>query len=417
MATPTLHTQVVGTNVTSVSFTNTTDVSVGDLLIVVWGASAHASTAITATATSGATTVATLQQDAKVEDPSNGPARDLYVFSGIVTTAPTSAVTITLTNAPGTGTRRLFVQSVSPGAGQRWMPTRPDRSGTVTGTAGGNPWTIGWGANATSNKAKYAVAAVQFAATQNPTIDPGDGTARTPTYPGASALFQILTIGYGTGTTLSTATSASISAGAASSHAAVVALYLAGIDSRANNASGASAKFSVTRRISARGNAAAKGTGAGQKTIGLRTASGRANAAAKASAIPHPKTASGRANAAAAAYMQDPYVIHTASGRANAAGRGAAHGLHGTNASGRANVAANAVGVGKHIVPITASGRANAAAKGTAHMFAPYHPTFLADFTNTLILANGSSSTVVADVGITITHVADDGHTTTLESQ
>ena len=157
--------------------------------------------------------------------------------------------------------------------------------------------------------------------------------------------------------------------------------------------------------------------GAGQKTIGLRTASGRANAAAKASAIPHPKTASGRANAAAAAYMQDPYVIHTASGRANSAAKGTGHGTHGNKSSGRGNAAATATAVGNHIIPITASGRANAAARASAHMYAPYHPAFLADFTNTLILDDGASSTVITDVGITITHVADDGHTTTLESQ
>lgn len=416
MATPTLHTQVVGSAVTSVSFANATDVAAGDLLVVVWGSTVKAAGAITATATanSGAQTVATLTADLNADDGS----RQIYVFSGIVTATPSTAVTITLTGAATSGTRRLFVQSVAPGTGQRWSSTRPSRSGSATGTAGGNPWTIPWGTAGASSQPEYALAITQFSSTQTPTIDPGDGTARTPTYPGVSAVFHILTIGYN-GSTLQNATNASISQGSASSHAAGLVLYVTAdpTQARGNAAAKGSATFKIIRKASGRGNAAAKAIGPGIKYTGVRTASGRANAAAKGSAIPKPKTASGRANNAATAWGEDPVIIHGAGGRANAAAKGTGRGAHGSKSSGRGNAAAKATAVGKHIIPIVASGRANAAAKATGHMYAPYHPAFLADFTNTLILDDGASSTVITDVGITITHVADDGHTTTLESQ
>lgn len=360
MATPSLHTQVVGTQTSTVTFTNTTDVAAGDLLIVVWGSTVKAAGAITATATanSGAQTVATLTADSNIDD----GTKQIYVFSGVVTASPTTAVTITLTGAPTTGTRRLFVQSVNPGTGQRWSTNRFQRSGTATGTTGTTSWTLGWGSAGASSQPEYGFAAIQWAATQNPTIDLGDGSATSSTYPGSSSvLFHIKTAGYGTNT-LQSVSNVTVSTGGNSSHVAQAALYVVSdpAQARGNSAAKGSARYTLIHTAQARGKSAAKGTGAGYKYATTKTSSARGNSASKGTATPHPKTASGVARTAATGSTTWWTHVAPSSGRGKNAAKGTARWLKRSVSSGRGNAASKASGTFKITRIATGPGRSAA---------------------------------------------------------
>lgn len=450
MATPALRTQAYGQAVTSVAYATSTDVVIGDLLIVVYG-STNATTGITAAATanSGAQTVATLTLDKTISD----GTRDLYVWSGIVTVVPTTLVTVTLTGAPTTGTRRLLVQSINPGTSQRWTATRLDRSATLTGTTGTSSWTIPWGTAGTSTQPQYSINA-EVGNSLAPTCDPGDGTARTP-YPGTSNNFQCLGFGWSTNT-LQSVSNATWSLGGGNNKVAASLLYAVGdpVQGRGKSASKATGKFSVIKTASARGKNASKGSAPGYVYTSAKTASARGNNASKATLKIPPKTASGRGKSAADSYASaqhtattsgrgkaaskataGPLIIRPTPARGNAASKAtgkytvtrriSARGNSATKAtsnytlvhriSARGNSAA--AGMAKYffaIAPWTASGRGKNATSGKGKGHVLYEPPVLSDFTSTLIADIGTTSTVATNIGTTFTYILNDGASSTI---
>lgn len=376
MATPALRARTEGTSVTTLSLNNTTSpadkAKAGDLILVIWSATAT-STSITtppivlALTNTAGTTAATMTLDRQISD----GTRDLYVWSGRLDNigSGNGGVTATLTGAPSTGTRRLVIIALDPGSGQRWATTPLVRSGSSTSTTGSNPWSIPWSANATSSNPEVALQAVTFASTQNPTFDIQDGAGSvTPTYPGASATFHYRISTYSGGTLVSTG-SPTVSTGVTAGKASAVALYAVADPSQArgNNASKATAKFSVIRKASGRANSAAKGTGRGGVYVTTKTAEGRARAAAKATARPKPKTAGGIARTAADAATISWNRVAPSSARGRNASKATGTGRVYRRATGPARAAAKATGAFTIIRRLTGPARsaANSSARYT----------------------------------------------------
>lgn len=374
MAAPALRARTEGTSVTTLTLSNTTSpadkAKTGDLVIVIWSATASSGTApaITLALTkAGGGTAATMTLNASISD----GTRELYVWSGRLDDIGTGngSVTATLTGAVTSGTRRLVIVTGDPGSGQRWATSPLVRSGSTTATTGSNPWAIPWSANATSSNPELALQAVTFASTQNPTFNIQDGAGSvTPTYPGASATFHYLIAGYSSGTLVSTG-SPTVSTGVTAGKAAGVFLWAVAdpTEGRGRVAAKATGRFGVIRRREGRGRAAAKGTGRGGVYSTLKTAEGRGRAAAKATGRPAPKTAGGIARTAAEGSTIFWDRIVPQSGRGRAASKATGSGRVFKRATGPGRAAAKATAT--FVVVRRAVGPGRAAAKATAAFY------------------------------------------------
>lgn len=374
-------TTVTGTNPTSATVTiGAGDTVIGDLIVVMWTASAAIGSALSVPTCSYATFV----QDATADD----GTRNAYVWSGIVTSSPGgAAVTITLTLPTNSGTRRLMAFTVNPGTGQHWDSARKVRTITGTGTAGGNPWTASWSASTSVANPEFPVMAyVSAASTQ--TLDWGDGNgAVSDSYPNASAAAHVwalsnsITSGYSTNTLASTST-VSFGSQAASSKAYAGVLYAVAdpIQGRGKTAGKGTGRFTIIRPSSARGKNASKGTGLGTVYTGVRTAEGRGNTASKATGAVRPKTATGVGRTAADSYTDSWTHTALAQARGKNASKATAGFLKRSVRSGRGNTASS--GAATFTITRVATGSGPTASTGRANYQATHRATGLGPAAN-----------------------------------
>lgn len=310
-------TTVTGTNPTSATVTLTAgDTVLGDLIVVIWTSTAGCASALSVPTCS----YATFTNDAVDTDTFNSPttaARNVYIWSGIVTSSPGgAAVTITLTLPNNSGTRRLMAFTVNPGTNQYWKSTRSVRTIGGVGTQGGNPWTSSWYATTSNPNPEFPVMAyVSNSSTQ--TLDWGDGNgAVSDSYPNLSANQHVWALSNTNSTGYSTNTLASTSTVSFGSQAAVAKAWAGVLYAVAVIVDATATLSNTSSTLSATGKEVLKGTATLAATSTALSATGKEVLVATAtlSASSSTLTASGTTSVVASAALSASSTTLAASG-------------------------------------------------------------------------------------------------------